>query len=78
MKPVRHYPSMPAICFKAYQTSHLPGLSVTADVRVSAFALPEWAVGLLAAILTGMAVFRSGVLPNQAQQAILVKNPRAG
>jgi membrane fusion protein, multidrug efflux system len=33
-----------------------PGLSVTPDVRVSAFALPEWAIGLLALILTGVAV----------------------
>ena len=38
-----------------------PGLSVTPDVRVSAFALPEWAIGLLTLILTGIAqfVFRS-------------------
>ncbi len=38
-----------------------PGLSVTPDVRVSAFALPEWAIGLLALVLTGAAqfVFRS-------------------
>jgi membrane fusion protein (multidrug efflux system) len=38
-----------------------PGLSVTPDVRVSAFALPEWAIGLLALILTGATqfVFRS-------------------
>jgi hypothetical protein len=37
-----------------------PGLSVTPDVRVASFELPEWAVGLLAVILTGMvaAVFR--------------------
>jgi membrane fusion protein (multidrug efflux system) len=37
-----------------------PGLSVTPDVRVASFSLPEWAVGLLAVILTGMvaAVFR--------------------
>jgi membrane fusion protein (multidrug efflux system) len=37
-----------------------PGLSVTPDVRVAAFALPEWAVGLLALVLTGavVAVFR--------------------
>jgi membrane fusion protein (multidrug efflux system) len=37
-----------------------PGLSVTPDIRVASFALPEWAVGLLAVILTGMgvAVFR--------------------
>jgi membrane fusion protein (multidrug efflux system) len=37
-----------------------PGLSVTPDVRVSSFSLPEWAIGLLALILTGaaMAVFR--------------------
>jgi membrane fusion protein (multidrug efflux system) len=36
------------------------GLSVTPDVRVAAFALPEWAVGLLALVLTGavVAVFR--------------------
>jgi membrane fusion protein (multidrug efflux system) len=33
-----------------------PGLSVTPDVRVAAFALPEWAIGLLALILTGVAV----------------------
>jgi membrane fusion protein, multidrug efflux system len=38
-----------------------PGLSVTPDVRVSPFALPEWAIGLLALVLTGAAqfVFRS-------------------
>jgi membrane fusion protein (multidrug efflux system) len=37
-----------------------PGLSVTPDVRVSSFSLPEWAIGLLALILTGavVAVFR--------------------
>jgi membrane fusion protein (multidrug efflux system) len=37
-----------------------PGLSVTPDVRVSSFSLPEWAIGLLALILTGAAaaVFR--------------------
>jgi len=37
-----------------------PGLSVTSDVRVGSFALSEWAVGLLALILTGAAaaVFR--------------------
>ena len=37
-----------------------PGLSVTPDVRVSAFALPKWAIGLLALVLTGgvVAVFR--------------------
>jgi membrane fusion protein (multidrug efflux system) len=33
-----------------------PGLSVTPDVQVGAFALPEWAVALLALILTGAAV----------------------
>ena len=33
-----------------------PGLSVTPDVQVSPFALPEWAIGLLALILTGVAV----------------------
>jgi membrane fusion protein (multidrug efflux system) len=33
-----------------------PGLSVTPDVRVASFALPEWAIGLLALILTGAAV----------------------
>jgi membrane fusion protein (multidrug efflux system) len=33
-----------------------PGLSVTPDVQVSVFALPEWAIGLLALILTGAAV----------------------
>jgi membrane fusion protein (multidrug efflux system) len=33
-----------------------PGLSVTPDVRVSSFSLPEWAIGLLALILTGVAV----------------------
>jgi len=33
-----------------------PGLSVTPDVRVSSFSLPEWAIGLLALILTGTAV----------------------
>ena len=33
-----------------------PGLSVTPDVRVAAFALPEWAVGLLALVLTGVVV----------------------
>jgi membrane fusion protein (multidrug efflux system) len=32
-----------------------PGLSVTPDVRVSSFSLPEWAIGLLALILTGAA-----------------------
>jgi membrane fusion protein, multidrug efflux system len=38
-----------------------PGLSVTPDVRVASFALPEWAIALLALILTGIAqfVFRS-------------------
>jgi membrane fusion protein (multidrug efflux system) len=38
-----------------------PGLSVTPDVRVASFALPEWAVGLLALVLTGIVatVFRS-------------------
>jgi membrane fusion protein (multidrug efflux system) len=38
-----------------------PGLSVAPDVQVSPFALPEWAVGLLALILTGSAqfIFRS-------------------
>jgi len=38
-----------------------PGLSVTPDVRVASFALPEWAIALLALILTGAAqfVFRS-------------------
>lgn len=37
-----------------------PGLSVMPDVRVSSFSLPEWAIGLLALILTGAAaaVFR--------------------
>jgi len=37
-----------------------PGLSVTPDVRVGSFALPEWAIGLLALVLTGAAagVFR--------------------
>ena len=37
-----------------------PGMSVTPDVRVSSFSLPEWAIGLLALILTGAAaaVFR--------------------
>jgi hypothetical protein len=29
---------------------------VTPDVRVSSFSLPEWAIGLLALILTGAAV----------------------
>jgi len=33
-----------------------PGLSVTPDVRVASFAVPEWAIGLLALILTGVAV----------------------
>jgi membrane fusion protein (multidrug efflux system) len=33
-----------------------PGLSVTPDVRVSSFSLPEWAIGLLTLILTGAAV----------------------
>jgi membrane fusion protein (multidrug efflux system) len=33
-----------------------PGLSVTPDVRVASFALPEWAVALLALVLTGVAV----------------------
>jgi membrane fusion protein (multidrug efflux system) len=33
-----------------------PGLSVTPDVRVAAFALPEWAVGLIALVLTGVVV----------------------
>jgi membrane fusion protein (multidrug efflux system) len=33
-----------------------PGLSVTPDVRVASFALPEWAIGLLALVLTGVAV----------------------
>jgi len=38
-----------------------PGLSVTPDVRVASFALPEWAIALLALILTGAAqfIFRS-------------------
>jgi membrane fusion protein (multidrug efflux system) len=38
-----------------------PGLSVTPDIRVAPFALPEWAIGLLALILTcvAVAVFRS-------------------
>jgi membrane fusion protein (multidrug efflux system) len=38
-----------------------PGLSVTPDIRVASFALPEWAIGLLALILTcvAVAVFRS-------------------
>jgi membrane fusion protein (multidrug efflux system) len=38
-----------------------PGLSVTPDVRVASFALPEWGIALLALILTGAAqfVFRS-------------------
>jgi membrane fusion protein, multidrug efflux system len=37
-----------------------PGLSVTPDVRVAAFSMPEWAVGLLALVLAGAvaAVFR--------------------
>ena len=37
-----------------------PGLSVTPNVRVSAFVLPDWAIGLLALILAGAAaaVFR--------------------
>jgi membrane fusion protein (multidrug efflux system) len=37
-----------------------PGMSVTPNVQVSAFALPEWAIGLFALILTGVAaaVFR--------------------
>jgi len=34
-----------------------PGLSVTPDVRVASFALPEWAVGLLALIIAGAAKF---------------------
>jgi membrane fusion protein (multidrug efflux system) len=33
-----------------------PGLSVTPDVRVRSFALPEWAIGLLALVLTGVVV----------------------
>jgi membrane fusion protein (multidrug efflux system) len=33
-----------------------PGLSVTPDVQVSSFSLPEWAIGLIALILTGAAV----------------------
>src|ERR1035438_2609988 len=33
-----------------------PGLSVTPDVRVSSFSLPDWAIALLALILTGVAV----------------------
>jgi membrane fusion protein (multidrug efflux system) len=33
-----------------------PGLSVTPDVRVGSFALPEWAIGLLALVLTGVVV----------------------
>jgi membrane fusion protein (multidrug efflux system) len=33
-----------------------PGLSVTPDVRVASFSLPEWAIALLALILTGAAV----------------------
>jgi membrane fusion protein, multidrug efflux system len=38
-----------------------PGLSVTPDVKGGSFALPEWAIGLLALILAGAAqfVFRS-------------------
>jgi membrane fusion protein (multidrug efflux system) len=37
-----------------------PGLSVTPDVQVGSFALPEWAIGLLALVLTvvAVAVFR--------------------
>jgi len=42
-----------------------PGLSVTPDVRVAAFALPEWAVGLLALILTGVAVIVSRFVLNR-------------
>jgi len=47
-----------------------PGLSVTPDVRVASFALPEWAIGLLALILTGaaVAVFRF-VLNRKANRA---------
>jgi len=37
-----------------------PGLSVTPDVRVASFSLPEWAIGLLALVLAvvAMTVFR--------------------
>jgi len=42
-----------------------PGLSVTPDVRVASFALPEWAVGLLALILTGVAVIVSRFVLNR-------------
>jgi membrane fusion protein (multidrug efflux system) len=34
-----------------------PGLSVTPDVRVASFAMPEWAIALLALVLTGVAQF---------------------
>ena len=44
-----------------------PGLSVTPDVRVSSFSLPEWAIGLLALILAFAAafVFRLVLKPKQ-------------
>ena len=44
-----------------------PGLSVTPDVRVSSFSLPEWAIGLLALVLAFAAaiVFRFVLKPKQ-------------
>jgi membrane fusion protein (multidrug efflux system) len=46
-----------------------PGLSVTPDVQVSPFALPEWAIGLLALILTGVAQFVFRSILNQKSDA---------
>jgi len=48
-----------------------PGLSVTPDVQVSAFALPEWAIGLLALILTGATVIVFRSIVNRKRTSIL-------
>ena len=48
-----------------------PGLSVTPDVRVAAFALPEWAIGLLALILTGVAQFAFRSILNRKPASFL-------
>ena len=50
-------------------TDHIigPGLSVTPDVWVSSFALPEWAIGLLALIITGAAAIGFRILTNRRQ-----------
>ncbi len=44
-----------------------PGLSVTPDVWVSSFSLPEWVIGLLALILTGAAQFAFRSVLNRKQ-----------